>query len=83
VSNFFPFSDKILVEQNTDALLLAPNNVALSANVTGQDVQHDLMRNAYGAPNIESGSSRRHIADGAIKSSIAKLNRSGLKNSLS
>ena len=69
--------------KKTDALFLAPDNVAMLAHLSGQNVQRDLVGNANRDRNLESSSDRGPVANRAIDTGAVELNRSGFEYSLS
>jgi hypothetical protein len=72
-----------LGERYAYPVFLAPDDVAMPADIVGHNVQRDLMWDADRTLNVQSGAGRRHIANCAIDSGTVELNRSGLEYSLS
>jgi hypothetical protein len=71
-----------LIERDSDPLFLAPDNVAMLALLAGDNIQHDLVGNAYGAGHVQRRSDRGKVADGAIDTAAVELDRSDLEDSL-
>jgi hypothetical protein len=72
-----------LSKGHADPGFFAPNNIAVSADVSGHNVQGDLVGNAGRARNIKSSAAPGYVADGAIDAGAVELYRSGLEYSLS
>jgi hypothetical protein len=70
-------------ESDADPFVLAPDNMATLAHLAGEEVQRNLMWDAYRTHNIEGSSRPRHVANSAIDPDAAELDRSGLEDSLS
>jgi hypothetical protein len=70
-------------EGDADPFILAPNNMATLAHLPGEDVQRNLMWDAYRARNVESSSRPGHVANSAVDPGAVELDRSGLEDSLS
>jgi hypothetical protein len=72
-----------LSKRHADPFFLAPNYVALAADIAGRDVQRNFVWNADRTRNLESSAGARYIANYAIDSGTVELDRSGLEYPLS
>jgi hypothetical protein len=73
----------LLREHDADPPFSTPNYITMLPHLAGHYVQRDLVRNAYGTHKIESGASRREVANSAFDAGVIELNRSSLENPLS
>ena len=74
--------DHALTERDPDALLRAPDDVAVLARLAAHDIQRNLVGNPHGARNLETGSDRRDVANGASDRCAVELDGSGLEYAL-
>ena len=72
----------MLAERHPDALLPAPDDVAVLARLAAHDIQRDLVGNADRARNLDTGSDRGDVANGARDRGAVELDRSGLEYAL-
>src|SRR5665647_764034 len=65
------WSERALVERDTDPLLVAPHRAAAAHELIGLDHQHERLRHAHGIGDIDPRAARRDVAHRAVQAATA------------